>query len=498
MSKRSRVFCDEHRWYAYGVAEGESRKAVFGEDVSFGVRLRQLREAAGLTQEELAERAGLSRKAISVLERGERKRPYPHTVRSLADALGLPDDERASLLAAVPRRERGNLISYHSGEEPSPTAQADEVVPTLPAPPTPLVGRERELEEVGKFLGRPETRLLTLTGTGGVGKTRLAIEAVREAAGLFPDGAVFVALAPLRDSDLVFPTVAQALGLREIGGQSPREVLRTHLREKRFLLALDNFEHVLEAAGEVAALIEACQKLTVLATSRAPLRVRGEQEYPVGPLALPASTVSPAAQEVSESSSGYLFAERARATSPAFEITDENASAVASICWRLSGLPLALELAASKTRFLDPEALLSRLDRALSAGWARDVPERQRTMQATLDWSHGLLSEGEKALFRRLSVFAGGFTLEAAEEVCASEGGVEAEEVLELLGSLAEQSLVIVAQEHSIATRYGMLEPVRQYALEKLKESGEAGEVRLRHASFYLALAEQAEPRIKG
>jgi predicted ATPase/transcriptional regulator with XRE-family HTH domain len=480
------------------VAEGESRSTVFGQDVSFGARLRRLREAAGLTQEELAQRAGLSRKAISVLERGERKRPYPHTVRSLADALGLPEEERASLLVAVQKIKSGDTALYHSEEGLSPTALAADLVPALPAPPTPLVGRERELEEVGGFLGRPQTRLLTLTGTGGVGKTRLAIQAVREAAGLFPDGAVFVALAPLGDPNLVLPTVVQSLGLRETGGRSPRHVLQTHLREKRFLLALDNFEHVLGAAAEVAALIEACQGLTVLATSRAPLRVRGEQEYPVGPLALPASTVSPAVEEVASSSSGCLFAQRARATFPAFEITDGNASAVASICWRLSGLPLALELAAAKTRFLDPEALLSRLDRALSAGWARDVPERQRTMRATLDWSHDLLSEGEKALFRRLSVFAGGFTLEAAEEVGASEGGVDAREVLELLGSLAEQSLVIVTQGPNSGTRYGMLEPVRQYARELLEEGGEAGEMRMRHARYYLALAEEAEPHIKG
>ena len=452
------------------------------------MRLRRLREAAGLTQEELADRAGLSRKAISVLERGERKRPYPHTVRSLADALGLSEDERASLLESVPKRDAASATAPATGLE----------LDLLPAPPTPLVGRERELEEVADFLSRSETRLLTLTGTGGVGKTRLAAQAVREAVGLFPDGAVFVALAPLVDPDLVLPTVAQSLGLGELGGRSPREILLTYLRGKRFLLALDNFEHVLEAAAEVAALIEGCQGLTVLATSRAPLRVRGEQEYPVEPLALPASTVSPVAGEVAGSSSGCLFAQRARATSPTFEITDENAGAVAAICWRLSGLPLALELAAAKTRFLDAPALLSRLDQALSAGWARDVPERQRTMRSTLDWSHDLLSEGEKALFRRLSVFAGGFTLGAAEEVGASESRVDAEEVLELLGRLAEQSLVNVAQQPSSQTRYGMLEPVRQYALEKLDESGEAGEARLRHARYYLALAEKAEPLIKG
>jgi predicted ATPase/DNA-binding XRE family transcriptional regulator/Tfp pilus assembly protein PilF len=470
------------------MAEGESRNAVLGGNVSFGARLRRFREAAGLTQEELAERAGLSRKAISVLERGERKRPYPHTVRSLAEALGLTEDEMASLLASLPRRDTTSAAA------PAPDSELD----PLPAPPTPLVGRERELEEVGGFLGHPQTRLLTLTGTGGVGKTRLAIETVRETARLFPNGAVFVALAPLGDPDLVLPTVARSLGLREMGGRGPREVLRAYLREKRFLLALDNFEHVLGAAAEVAALIESCPNLTVLATSRAPLRVRGEQEYPVGPLALPDSALSPAVQDVGGSPSVRLFAQRARATSPTFEITDENASAVATICWRLSGIPLALELAAARTRFLDPEALLSRLDRALSAGsWARDVPERQRTMRSTLDWSHDLLSEGEKALFRRLSVFSGGFTLEAVEDACTSEG-VGAEEVLELLGRLAEQSLVIVTQDRHIQTRYGLLEPVRQYAREKLDESGETGEIRLRHASFYLALAEEAEPWIKG
>ena len=486
----SRVLRDGRRWYAYDVAEGGSRNTVFGEDVAFGARLKRLREAVGLTQEELAERAGLSRKAISVLERGERKRPYPHTVRSLAHALGLSEDERASLLASVPGRDTGTVGAPAAGPRPD----------LPPAPTTPLVGRGGELEEVMGFLARQQTRLLTLTGTGGVGKTRLAVEAIRGAAGLFPDGAAFVALAPLGDPGLVLPTVAQTLGLRETGGRSPREALHAYLREKRFLLALDNFEHVLGAAAEVAALIEACGGLTVLVTSRAPLRVRSEQEYPVPPLALPHPSAPPTAEEVVGSSSGRLFAERARATSPAFEITAENASAVASICRRLSGLPLALELAAAKTRFLDPKALLSRLDRALCAGiGARDVPERQRTMRSTLDWSHDLLSEGEKVLFRRLSAFSGGFTLEACEEVGASEGVVDAEEVLELLERLTEQSLVVVTQDRNTReTRYGMLEPVRQYAREKLEESREAEEARRRHALHYLALAEEAEPRLKG
>ncbi len=451
------------------------------QEPSFGTLLRRLREAAGITQEELALRAGLTPNAVGDLERGKTRRPYPHTVRSLADALGLSEDERGSLFAAVPKR-RGD------GDPAAPSAVPE---PTLPSPPTQLVGRERELAGVRDLLHRREMRLLTLTGTGGVGKTHLAIQVARESADLFPDGVVFVALAPLNDPALVIPTVTRSLGLRESEGQTQREVLRANLREKRLLLLLDNFEHLLEAAPEVAWLIESCPDLTVLVTSRAPLRVRGEQERPVPPLELPSSTLSPAPEDVVGSPSGRLFVERARAASPAFELTKENARAVAAICWRLAGLPLALELAAVRARFLDPAALLARLDQALSAGWARDLPERQQTMSATLGWSHELLSEPERVLFRRLSVFSGGFSLEAAEAVIANEG-----DVLDSLGRLVEHSLVRV-DPNEAKTRYGMLEPVRQYALEGLQESGEEEQARARHAAFFLALAERAEPELQ-
>jgi predicted ATPase/DNA-binding XRE family transcriptional regulator len=457
-------------------------------DPSFGARLRRLRQAAGLTQEELAARAGLSPNAIGALERGVRKRPYPHTVRSLANALELSENEQAALLASVPKQ--GTAAS-------AAPAIVTELAITVPH--TPLLGRERELEEIETFLRDPAVRLFTLTGTGGVGKTHLAGQAARNAAKLFPDGVVFVALAPLGDPSFVVPTIAQSLGLREVEGQSPGEALHVHLRETRLLLVLDNFEHLLEAAPEVAELIEACPNLVVLATSRAPLRVRGEQEYPVGPLALPASTLSPSAEEVLGSPSGRLFAERARAASPAFRLGEGNAAAVAAICWRLAGLPLALELVAAKMRFLDPAALLARLDRALSApSGTRDLPERQRTMRATLDWSHDLLSEAEKVLFQRLSVFAGGFSLEGAEEVGAS-GIIVAENVLELLGRLVEQSLVAAEpNEKGNEIRYGMLEPVRQYAREKLEESGETEDTQRRHAAYFLGLAVEAEPKLIG
>jgi predicted ATPase/DNA-binding XRE family transcriptional regulator len=460
--------------------------------VPFGARLRGLRERAGLTQEELASRAGLSPNAVGALERGVRRRPHPHTVRSLSDALELSEEERVSLRAAVPKRAKDDEGTSFSNEEVYPASFA---VSALPHPATPLVGRERELEEVSGLLALPEVRLLTLTGIGGVGKTRLAVEVVREAAGLFADGAAFVGLAQLADPSLVVPTVLRSLGVPESEGRTAKEALIDYLRDKSLLLVLDNLEHLLQAAPEVAALIEVCPGLVVMATSRAPLRIRGEREYPVPPLALPASTRLPSEEEVLASPSGKLFSERARAASPAFELTGENVVAVASICWRLAGLPLALELAAAKARFLDPATLLSRLDTALSSAWARDLPERQRTMRATLDWSHGLLSEPEASLFRRLAIFVGGFSLEAAEAVEDTECG--AKEVLDLLGALVEQSLV-KAEPQEGETRYSMLEPVRQYALQKLEESGEGERARERHAAYYEALVLWAGEEIEG
>jgi predicted ATPase/transcriptional regulator with XRE-family HTH domain len=451
-------------------------------DATFGARLRDHRKAAGLSQEELAQRAGLSANAVGQLERGVRKHPYPHTVRSLADGLGLSEQERLELLALVPGRG-----------SPVPTPAA----PAVPVPLTPLVGRESELSAVSASLEGDDARLVTLTGPGGVGKTRLALEVAGKRGNSYPDGVVFVALAPVSDPALLMSTVAQALGLREAGGRSVRELVHDYLRDRQLLLVLDNFEHLLGAAPEVTALLASCPLLKVLATSRAPLRLRGEQEYPVEPLLVPRLARIPAVEDVERVPSVRLLVDRAGESSPGFGLTQQNAAAIATICRRLDGLPLALELVAARLKVLPPTALLARLDEALPllSGGPRDLPERQRTMRDTVAWSHDLLPAGDQELFRRLSVFAGGFGLSAAEAV----GGAS---VFEGLSTLLENSLIrpnaLPPDGDGSEPRFAMLETVRAYGLERLEESGEGEEIRERHADYFVALAERATPELEG
>ena len=450
-----------------------------GEPTPFGERLRLHREAAGLTQEALAERAGLTAKGIAAIERGRRRRPYPHTVRALADALELDDAARALLL--------GNPASAEAAPPAAlrPAAIAE--------PPTPLIGREHELAEAQTILRNGSTRLLTLTGPGGVGKTRLSLALAAAIAPDFPDGVAVAPLAALTDPDLVLPTIARALGLAEVAGRALREVIHAALRDRRLLLVIDNWEQVIGAAPEVAALLAACPGVTVLATSRAPLRLRGEREYPLSPLTIPDLTGFPRVAQLADNPAVQLFVDRAHSVAPGFALTRENAAAVAAICRRLDGLPLALELAAARARLLSPTELLARLDRALPllASGARDLPDRQRTMERAIGWSYDLVAPDEAQLFRALATFTGGWAYAAAEAI-DPEG-----DVLLLLGALVEQALVLVSIGDDEEPRYRMLEPVRQYAAHRLAESGEEATARRRHADYYLALAADADAGLR-
>src|SRR5215203_1002510 len=367
----------------------------------------------------------------------------------------------------------------------------------LPLQPTPLVGREREVEEISERLRSEQVHLLTLTGPGGTGKTRLALQAAADLLEQFEDGVFFVSLAAITDPELVLSTIAGSLGLKESAKESLMETLEGYLRNKHLLLILDNFEQVLEGASIVGELVRACPRLKIFATTRIPLRLYGEQEYPVPPLELPDPVRLPPLERLTQYEAVRLFVERERAVKPDFEVTNDNASAVAEICVHLDGLPLAIELAAARTKLLPPQALQSRLSNRLKLlkGGARNLPARQQTLRATIDWSYELLDEDEKTLFGRLSVFAGGSTLEAIEEICDPQGELEA---LEVAGSLLEKSLLRREEGADGESRFVMLETIQEYAREKLEESGEAEETRRRHAEHYLALTETAEPELLG
>jgi predicted ATPase/transcriptional regulator with XRE-family HTH domain len=457
--------------------------------VHFGDLLRQHRLALGLTQEALAERAGLSKRGISDLERGERTRPQRESLQLLVEALGLSGLSRAAFVAAA-RRGVGTARQQSPQSPHHPFAAAP-----LPVPLDELVGREREVAAITETLRGDEVRLVTLTGPGGVGKTRLAIVVADDAAAHFSGGVAFVGLAHIRDASLVASAVAQGLGVRASGVESVKDSLIAALGTGKTLLVLDNFEQVIDAAPLAVDLLAACPQLTIMVTSRAPLRLRGEFEVPVVPLDLPATARSESPETVARHASVRLFVTRSRAVAADFALDEVTTPIVSEICWRLDGLPLAIELAAARIRMLPPATLLARLEKRLPllTGGARDAPDRQRTLRDTIAWSHDLLSSQEQTLFRRLAVFTGGWTLEAAEAVV----GASDVEVLDGLETLMHQSLIQRVAGVAGEPRYVMLETVHEYALERLAASGEAKRLYRDHAAYFLAFAGEVERGIQ-
>ncbi len=450
---------------------------------TYGDLLRYLRRREGLTQRELSIAVGYSEAQISRLEQNQR----------------LPD------LATITARF---VPALHLEHEPEVVARLLELAVSAEASPhhnlpiqlTTFIGREREMTEIERLLS--EHRLVTLTGPGGCGKTRLALQVAAEVVAEYPDGVWFVEFAPLADPALVPQKLASTLGVREEPGRTLTVTLTNRLREKSLLLVLDNCEHLIEASAQLAEmLLQACPGLRILAPSREVLGLAGEFVWRVPPLSTPDFRHLPPLDCLAQYESVQLFIDRAMTAMPGFTLTGENASAVTQVCQRLDGMPLAIELAAARVGMLRVEQIAARLDDrfGLLSGGRRTALPRHQTLQAAIDWSYDLLSEAERALFGRLSVFVGGWTLEAAEAVCAGEG-IEQEAVLNFLTQLVNKSLVIAQRETGREARYHLLETIREYALARLAASGAEAVAALRqcHANSFLTLAKKAEPNLTG
>ncbi len=376
-----------------------------------------------------------------------------------------------------------------------PAMQVETQLTNLPVQRTGFVGREKEVFAAKELLLRQDVRLVTVTGPGGIGKTRLAVEVAGGLIEMFPGGIHFVPLSPLSDPGLIASVIVQTLGIREAGGQSPLEILKKNLQDSwraPMLFLLDNFEHLVQAAPIVAELLAMGPHLKILVTSRAALHVYGEHEFPVPPLALPDSRSMPSVDVLSKYPAVALFVQRAVAAKPDFELNRENAPAVTEICARLDGLPLAIELAAARVKVLSPSSLLTRLASRLQllTGGARDLPQRQQTLRAAMDWSYDLLNAAEQKLFRRLSVFVGGCNLEGVEAVCDTKGDLNLD-LLDGMASMVDKSLAQQVEQAKGESRFVMLETIREYALEKLKASGEEPLTKRAHAAYCLILAEE-------
>lgn len=464
---------------------------------TFGTRLKQLRQEHGLTQDTLAERIGCATQTIRKIEGGQR-RPSYQIAAKLADELGIAAEERAHFVRFSRDEPRQAQTCFAPQTEPDiqPFVQPPA---NLPTSLTRLIGRERELARICELLIGGNARLLTVAGPGGSGKTRLAVEAAARLADHFADGIVFVNLVSVRDPALVITTIADAVGIGEEGGRSRLDRLKHALRTRSMLLVLDNFEQVVAAAEQVADLISWCSGLTALVTSREVLRIRGEHIFPLCPLYVPSNPQATADELLSQSAAVQLFVERASAANPFFTFTNQHAPAVAEICRRLDGLPLAIELAAARSAMLSPEALLARLGcrlKFLTSG-PRDLPARQQTIRNTIAWSYDLLTPSEQALFRRLSVFIGGRTFAAIEAVGTAAGDLNVE-IVDGIASLLDKSFLYQDAPVNNEPRFLMLETIREFGLEQLERNHEDRATRQAHANYYQQFVAQAEPHLWG
>ncbi len=445
----------------------------------FAPTLRAYRLKAGLSQEALAERSGISTRAISDMERGLRKRPYPDTIRRIAAALDLSSEDRA-ILFGIHRPESDKTAVLGEAGFRVPLA-----LPPLPKPFDSLVGRSAEISMLVITLGEDRARLVTLVGPGGVGKTRLGLEVTAKLASRFADGVAFVDLAPLTEPDQVVMALTSIIEQTSNPSAPPRQALVAALRNRELLIVLDNFEHLVDAATLVSDLLATCPRLTILATSRVPLRLRGERRIPVAPLTTP-KIAETSVDRIRESPAIELFNQRAQQVDPLFMVDSQNALIVSEICRRLDGLPLAIELAASRVSTLPPDALIERLPEL--GGGPRDAPARQQTLRNTIAWSYDLLPPAEQSVFRRLAIFSGGFSLDAALAV-ADEG---AGDTLEIVARLAEASLLTTIRPSSGELRYAMFETIQRFATERLNDTSELTAIQQRHADWVGDFMERA------